>query len=79
VLDEFSAGLRPATPDNLPAIGRGSVDGLHWAVGHRRGGILLAPATAEMVCSSLLGEVAGPLAAPFAPARFEHASAESVA
>jgi glycine oxidase len=79
VLDEFSAGLRPATPDNLPAIGRGAVEGLHWAVGHRRGGILLAPVTAEMVCSSLLGEDAGPLAAAFAPARFEHAAAESLA
>ncbi len=47
VLDEFTAGLRPATPDNLPAIGPApGCDGLFWAVGHRRGGILLAPATA---------------------------------
>lgn len=79
VVDEFSAGLRPATPDNLPAIGRSAVGGLHWAVGHRRGGILLAPVTAELVCSSLLGEDCGPLAAAFAPARFRHATAESMA
>jgi glycine oxidase len=79
VLDEFSAGLRPATPDNLPVIGRSAVDGLHWAVGHRRGGILLAPITAEIVCCSVLGEDFGPLAAPFAPSRYEQATAESLA
>jgi glycine oxidase len=79
ILDEFSAGLRPATPDNLPVIGSSEVQGLHWAVGHRRGGILLAPVTAEIVCSVLLGEDPGPLAAAFAPARYEQATAESVA
>jgi glycine oxidase len=72
-LDEFSAGLRPGTPDNLPAIGAGgpgSVDGLHWATGHRRGGILLAPITAELVVGGLAGEVPPRYAAPFAPGRF---------
>ena len=33
-LEEVLAGLRPATPDNLPAIGRGALDGLVWAAGH---------------------------------------------
>jgi glycine oxidase len=70
VLDEFSAGLRPGTPDNLPAIGPGDVPGLHWAVGHRRGGVLLAPATAELVAAALAGEPADPSAAPFAAQRF---------
>lgn len=79
VLDEFAAGLRPATPDNLPAIGPGAIEGLHWAVGHRRGGILLAPITAELVCCSLLGEDYGQLAAPFAPGRFAAATAGSIA
>ena len=69
VLDEFSAGLRPGTTDNLPAIGPGGLAGLHWATGHGRSGILLAPATAELVCAGLLGEDSGPLAAAFAPAR----------
>ena len=27
-IEELLAGLRPATPDNLPAIGRGALDGL---------------------------------------------------
>jgi glycine oxidase len=79
VIDEFTAGLRPGTPDNLPAIGPSVVEGLHWAVGHRRGGILLAPLTAELVCRSLLGEPLGPEAAAFAPERFAPAAAGSPA
>ncbi len=77
VLDEFQAGLRPGTPDNLPAIGPGDVDGLHWAVGHRRGGVLLAPVTAELVAAGLAGRPADPSAAPFAAQRF--AAVESAA
>lgn len=69
VLDEFGAGLRPGTPDNLPAIGPGAVDGLHWATGHRRNGILLAPVTAELVAGALAGEVLPDHAAAFDPAR----------
>jgi glycine oxidase len=74
ILDEFEAGLRPGTPDNLPVIGPGSVSGLHWATGHRRGGILLAPVTAELVAGALAG-VAMPVdAAAFAPGRFAAAA-----
>lgn len=69
-IDEFRAGLRPGTPDNLPAIGAGGVDGLHWAVGHRRGGVLLAPVTAELVAGALAGAPGDTAAAPFAPGRF---------
>jgi glycine oxidase len=79
VLDELSAGLRPATPDNLPAIGRGEPDGLYWATGHRRSGILLAPITATLVADLLAGEQPPTLAAPFDPARFAGASIESAA
>ena len=79
VLDELSAGLRPATPDNLPAIGRGEPDGLYWATGHRRSGILLAPITATLVADLLAGEQPPTLAAPFDPARFAGASIGSAA
>ena len=48
-IEEISVGLRPSTPDNAPAIGRGALDGLIWATGHHRNGILLAPLTAELV------------------------------
>jgi glycine oxidase len=70
VIDELEAGLRPGTPDNAPLIGPGAVPGLHWATGHFRNGILLAPVTAELVVASVLGE---PPAAPFAPERFASA------
>lgn len=72
VIDELSAGLRPATPDNLPAIGASAVAGLHWATGHFRNGILLAPLTAEIIAGLLTGEPAPAheLAATVSPARF---------
>ncbi len=63
------AGLRPGTPDNLPLIGPGAIDGLLLATGHYRNGILLAPLTAEAIAAQLAGE---PLAGPAAlanPAR----------
>jgi glycine oxidase len=70
VVDEFTAGLRPATPDNLPAIGPApDVDGLWWAVGHRRGGILLAPVTAQLIVDRIVGGSAE-LPAAFDPGRF---------
>lgn len=55
-IDELGVGYRPGTPDNTPVIGRGVLDGLTWATGHHRNGILLAPLTAELVVASLLGE-----------------------
>ncbi len=69
VLDEFTAGIRPGTPDNLPAIGPASVDGVWWATGHYRGGVLLAPVTAELVTGALSGDPPDPLLAPLDPAR----------
>jgi glycine oxidase len=46
------AGLRPATPDNRPLIGRAS-ERLIYATGHYRNGILLAPLTAARVADEL--------------------------
>jgi glycine oxidase len=62
------AGLRPGTPDNLPLIGPGAIEGLHLATGHYRNGILLAPLTAAAVAAQLAGESA-PDVAPADPAR----------
>jgi glycine oxidase len=67
---ETRAGLRPATPDNLPAIGRGTIDGLVWAAGHFRNGILLTPLTAELVAGALAGEPLPEWAAVCDPRRF---------
>jgi glycine oxidase len=54
-IEELSVGFRPSTPDNTPVIGPGAVEGLVWATGHHRNGILLAPLTAELVAESLVG------------------------
>ena len=52
-IEELSVGLRPGTPDNGPVIGRADVEGVIWATGHYRNGILLAPLTAELVVGLL--------------------------
>ncbi len=74
-IEELSVGLRPGTPDNAPAIGPGAVEGLIWATGHYRNGILLAPLTAELVAAALAGEPQEPLAAACRPGRFATVSA----
>jgi glycine oxidase len=56
-IEELSVGFRPATPDNVPAIGPGALEGLVWATGHHRNGILLAPLTAELLAGVLAGEL----------------------
>ena len=53
------AGLRPGTPDNLPIVGPGAVDGLLLATGHFRNGIMLAPITARNVAAMLSGAEVG--------------------
>jgi glycine oxidase len=52
---EAWAGLRPATPDGLPAIGE-LAPGLIAATGHFRNGILLSPITASLVRDVVMGK-----------------------
>ncbi|MBI2931505.1 MAG: FAD-dependent oxidoreductase [Planctomycetes bacterium] len=50
------AGLRPATPDRLPYLGRPpDLSGLVLATGHFRNGILLAPITAALIADLIAG------------------------
>ena len=70
-IEELIAGLRPATPDNLPAIGHGALEGLVWATGHYRNGILLTPVTADLVADVLSGASLPDFAAAADPRRFE--------
>jgi glycine/D-amino acid oxidase-like deaminating enzyme len=49
------AGLRPATPDLLPIMGRTAIKGYFVATGHYRDGILLAPITAEVMRQVVCG------------------------
>jgi glycine oxidase len=47
---EVRVGLRPASPDALPIVGRSeALPGLIYATGHYRNGVLLAPLTASLV------------------------------
>jgi glycine oxidase len=64
------AGLRPATPDNLPVIGRGEQPNVIWATGHYRNGVLLTPITAEAVAELLTGGEPPAAVRPFTPERF---------
>jgi len=64
------AGLRPRTTDGLPVLGAcDEIEGLIYATGHYRNGILLAPFTAQLTADAI---ERGPVAelAPFSPNRF---------
>ncbi|MBI4512650.1 MAG: glycine oxidase ThiO [Gemmatimonadetes bacterium] len=68
---EAWAGLRPATPDDLPILGPDpEVRGLLYATGHFRSGILLAPVTAQMIVEALTSQTPSRLLEPFRPERF---------
>jgi glycine oxidase len=66
---ETWSNFRPASPDGEPILGRGTVDGLLYATGHSRNGILLAPITADAIAAEALGERPPVDLAPFSPAR----------
>ncbi len=49
------AGLRPRASDGLPVMGAcGEIDGLFYATGHYRNGILLAPLTGELISKAIV-------------------------
>ncbi len=69
ILDQW-AGIRPASIDGLPMLGRTEMDDLFVATGHFRNGILLAPATAEIMADCVLEGRDAPAA--FSLARFQN-------
>jgi glycine oxidase len=64
------AGLRPGTPDNAPAVGGDAVEGLLWATGHHRNGVILTPTTGTAIAALLTDGELPAAFRPFAPARF---------
>jgi glycine oxidase len=64
-----AVGVRAATPDGLPLVGR-SRSGVHLATGFRRNGWLLAPLAARIVADQLTGQDPGPWAQLMRPGRF---------
>jgi glycine oxidase len=69
-LVETIAGLRPATPDNAPILGPSGLEGLLWATGHYRNGVLLTPITAQLIADTVRTGQIPDLAAPFTIGRF---------
>lgn len=69
-IEEIAAGLRPGTPDNAPVLGPGALQGLQWAAGCFRHGILLAPIVADALAATLAGEAPPVVAEPFGAGRF---------
>ena len=64
------AGLRPSTPDGLPILGAAEAHHCWHATGHYRDGILLAPATAQVMAQAMLGTALDVPLDAFSPARF---------
>ena len=66
------AGLRPRAADGLPVLGHyAEIDGLFYATGHYRNGILLAPITGDLIAGAIVDKVASTSLAIFSPDRFE--------
>jgi glycine oxidase len=69
-VDEIWVGHRPGSRDDAPILGPGPLDGLFYATGHHRNGILLAPVTADAMARLILDEVVEPAVKPFGLERF---------
>jgi glycine oxidase len=79
ILADSWAGLRPRAEDGLPVFGESEeVKGLFYATGHYRNGILLAPATGEIVADLVVSgssRIVPHALSAFSPARFRRALA----
>jgi len=69
-IDEMWVGHRPGSRDDAPILGAGPLDGLIYATGHHRNGILLAPITADTIARLALDGVADAAIRPFGIERF---------
>jgi thiazole synthase len=69
-IEEFWAGFRPGTPDELPILGKSPCENLFLATGHYRNGILLAPITASLLANLILEGKSDSLLSHFSYSRF---------
>ena len=67
---EIWVGHRPGSRDDAPILGPGPLEGLFYATGHHRNGILLAPVTADAMARLILDSVVDPAIRPFGLERF---------
>ena len=67
---EWRVGLRPASADGLPLLGRlAGVDGVHLLTGHGAGGLLVGPVSAKLVVDALVDRELPINLTPFRPDR----------
>jgi len=78
-IDEMWVGHRPGSRDDAPILGAGPLDGLIYATGHHRNGILLTPITADATARLVLDGVAEPVIRPFGIERFATTRAAAAA
>jgi glycine oxidase len=69
-IDEMWVGHRPGSRDDAPILGAGPIDGLIYATGHHRNGILLAPITADAIARLVLDSAVEAVIRPFGIERF---------
>jgi glycine oxidase len=69
-IDEMWVGHRPGSRDDAPILGAGPIEGLVYATGHHRNGILLTPITADAIARLVLDGAAEPAIRPFGIERF---------
>jgi glycine oxidase len=74
-IEEMWVGHRPGSRDDAPILGAGPVEGLVYATGHHRNGILLTPITADAIARLVLDGEVDPVIAPFGVERFHRALA----
>jgi glycine oxidase len=74
-IDEMWVGHRPGSRDDAPILGPAPLDGLIYATGHHRNGILLAPVTADSIARLVLDGTLDPAIRPFGIERFTPAKA----
>ncbi len=67
---ETWAGLRPSPLDDAPILGCSSREGIYYATGHHRNGVLLAPLTAQMLTALILHDKKDSAIIPFSYTRF---------
>jgi len=72
---EMWVGHRPGSRDDAPILGRAPMDGLFYATGHHRNGILLTPVTADSMARLILDDELDPAIRPFRHERFATAIA----
>jgi len=72
---EMWVGHRPGSRDDAPILGSSAIDGLFYATGHHRNGILLTPVSADSMARLVLDGTLDDAIRPFGMERFVRAQA----